>query len=148
MLQYFIVTNFYTHTYITSSVERQKGTNAARQCSAENYKGATSVYKVFCDNTLLVLNGTLLNSINALLAISQQYNLSMIVLLSLFYTLISEDGSNGHNMKVMLWLVVWWHWVAKYYTASVFKIEYMSIHRLCLSNKSLIKYENIVVWMN
>ena len=52
------------------SVESQKGFNAFQRCSIENQKGAISLYKVYGDSALLVLKGTPLNSINALLVLS------------------------------------------------------------------------------
>ena len=55
---------------IKSSAESQKGVNAVQRCSIENQKGALSLYKVYGNNALLVLNGTLLNSVNTLLVLN------------------------------------------------------------------------------
>ena len=54
---------------LVQSVERQKGVNVVQRCSVENQKGAITVQSL-CDSALLVLNGTSLSSINALLALS------------------------------------------------------------------------------
>ena len=51
-----------------SSFQKQKGVNAIQRCSVENQKGAI-MYKVYGDIALLVLNGTSLNGINALLRV-------------------------------------------------------------------------------
>ena len=51
-----------------SSAESQKGINAA-QCFTENQKGAIAI-DLYSDGAILVLNGTLLNSINALLVLT------------------------------------------------------------------------------
>ena len=56
--------------YDVSSFESQKGTNTAQWCSIENQKGAIAIYKVYGNSTFLVLNGTSLNSANALLVLS------------------------------------------------------------------------------
>ena len=45
-----------------SSAENQKGINVVQRCSVENQK-------VYGDSVLLVLKGTLLKSVNALLAL-------------------------------------------------------------------------------
>ena len=53
------------------SVESQKGINAVKTCSVENQKGTMPV-QPYDNRVLLVLKGTLLNSINILLAV--KYN--------------------------------------------------------------------------
>ena len=55
-----------------SSVHSQKGLNTV-QISIENQKGKVSMYTIYGNSGLLVLNGTSLNSINALLALSRRY---------------------------------------------------------------------------
>ena len=52
-----------------SSVEGQKGANADIPLRS---KRTLSLYKVYGDSALLVLNRTSLNSVNALLALSQR----------------------------------------------------------------------------
>ena len=52
--------------------ESQKGVNAVQRCSIENQKDAITVQSLWA-SALLVLNGTLFDSINAILAFSRQY---------------------------------------------------------------------------
>ena len=56
---------------------------------------ALSPYRVYGDGTLLVLNGTSLNNVNALLALSRRYVLfpSVMVLPSSFILLFSSQLS-------------------------------------------------------
>ena len=56
-----------------SSIESQKGVNAVQRCSVENRR-VLSLYKVYGNSALLVLNRTLSNSINALLTLSCIYD--------------------------------------------------------------------------
>ena len=55
-----------------SSVESKKGVSAVQRCSVENQK-VLLPYKVYSSSRLLVLNETLLNGINVLLALSRWY---------------------------------------------------------------------------
>ena len=57
-------------TYI-SSIENQKAIITIQQCSIENQMGVIAV-QVYGNSTLLVLSGTLLNSVNAPLVLSQR----------------------------------------------------------------------------
>ena len=59
-----------------ASVESQKGIITIQRCPVENQKGAITVYG---NSTLLVLNGTLLNSTNAILVLSRRFMLSLDV---------------------------------------------------------------------
>ena len=64
--------------------ENQKGANAVQQCSVENQKGAIAIapFWFWCSNsTLLVLNGTSLNSDNALLALNSWFPKDLFVFL-------------------------------------------------------------------
>ena len=53
--------------------ESQKGTNTVQWCSVENQKGAITMYTLYSNGALLVLNGTSLNCINALLVLNWLY---------------------------------------------------------------------------
>ena len=55
---------------LSSSAESQKGVNAVQWCSVENQKGALAIGFIHTDNAPLTLNGTSLNSVNALLALN------------------------------------------------------------------------------
>ena len=59
-----------TLLYLSSSAESQKGVNDVQRCSVENQKGAIAIEFVMSDSALLVLNGTLLNSDKALVALN------------------------------------------------------------------------------
>ena len=88
-----------------SSVESQKGMHAAQQCPIEFQKGTASLYIVYGISTLLVLNGTLLNSTNAILALSwwycfysTNYNYSVLPdIINIFFTTspFSLGGGRG-----------------------------------------------------
>ena len=65
------VHTLYMHTCI-SSVESQKGVIAAQWCSVENQKGTIALQSLW-HSTLLVLNGTSLNSDSACLALNWQF---------------------------------------------------------------------------
>ena len=64
-----------------SSVESQKGANNIQRCSDQNQKSrrALSLYKVYSDSALLVLNGTSLNSDSALLAINDDMSFAIFL---------------------------------------------------------------------
>ena len=53
------------------NVESQKGIITIPRCFIENQKSDIPLYKVYGDSALLVFNGTSLNSVNALLVLSQ-----------------------------------------------------------------------------
>ena len=55
-----------------------------QRCSLENHKGTIPVQSLYCDSTLLVLNGTSLNNDSALLDILQYHQLRARRALSLF----------------------------------------------------------------
>ena len=57
----------------TLPAESQNGINDIQRCYRENHKGANAVQSLWLYSVLLILNGTLLNSINALLALNRQY---------------------------------------------------------------------------
>ena len=65
---------------------------------------ALSLYKVCGDSALLVLNGILLNSVNALLALSQQYISMTIIMIFLycnyFVIFISNKAAKAHSKQL------------------------------------------------
>ena len=73
---YMVFTSTHTIYFIQSHILRlQMGSTTfkdVQRCSVENHK-ELSLYKVYGISALLVLNGTSLNSINALLVLSHLY---------------------------------------------------------------------------
>ena len=53
-----------------TSAESHKGINDVQRCSVENQKGAIAIVSLYRDSALLVLNGSSLQIVNALLVLN------------------------------------------------------------------------------
>ena len=92
-----LVSRFLYKVLHSSSVESQMTLTLYKDgpLSMLRTKRALSIYKVYGDNAFLVLNGTSLNSVNAILALSRRY------LLIIFF-IFKHHQNSSHGKDVHL----------------------------------------------
>ena len=100
----------YQHSHICS-IENQKGTINIQICSVENQKGIIkyvplrtrrplSLYKVYGNSALLVLNGTSLNSDSTLLALNWRCKVFMSIIFSSIHFIFTDIAPFFHQSDI------------------------------------------------